>query len=44
MRDAARLDDVPEQVEIGKIEPRDKASFLFYEGRLHKKHIAIGIF
>jgi hypothetical protein len=33
---------VPEQVEVGKIEPHKRTSFLFYEGRLHIKHIAMG--
>jgi hypothetical protein len=36
---AARLDDVAEQIEVGEIEPHG-ATFLFYEGRLHKTHIA----
>ena len=37
--DAARLDDVAEQVEIGEIEAHGTA-FLFDEGRLRKTHIA----
>jgi hypothetical protein len=40
--DTPGLDDVPEQVEVGKIEPHWGTSFLFYEGRLHIKHIAMG--
>ncbi len=39
MRYAARLDDVAEQIEVGEIEPHG-ATFLFYEGRLRKTHIA----
>jgi hypothetical protein len=41
MGNAAGLNDVPEQVEIGEIEPHS-TSFLFCEGRLRIKQIAIG--
>jgi hypothetical protein len=41
MGNAPSFDDVPEQIEVGKIEPHG-TSFLFYEGRLRKKHIATG--
>jgi hypothetical protein len=40
MGDAARLDDVAEQVEIGEVEAHGTATFLFREGRLRKTHIA----
>src|SRR6185503_14145064 len=40
--DAPSLNDMPEQVEVGKIEPHSWTSFLFCEGRLHIKHIAMG--
>jgi hypothetical protein len=37
---AAGLNDVPEEIEIREIEPHEKLTFLFYEGRLRKRHIA----
>ena len=40
MRDAARLDDVAEKIEIREIEAHWGTTFLFREGRLHKTHIA----
>jgi hypothetical protein len=39
MGDASGLDNVAEQVEIGKIEAQE-TPFLFREGRLRKTHIA----
>jgi hypothetical protein len=39
MRDAASLDDVAEQAEIGEIEAHAATTFLFCEGRLCKTHI-----
>jgi hypothetical protein len=41
MGDASGFDNVPEQVEVGKIEAQG-ASFLFCEGRLRTTHIAMG--
>jgi hypothetical protein len=35
---APGFDDVPEEIEIREIEPH-WTTFLFYEGRLHKRHI-----
>jgi hypothetical protein len=43
MRDAAGFDDVSKQIEVRKIETH-RATFLFGEGRLHRKHIATGSF
>jgi hypothetical protein len=37
---AAGLNDVPEEIEIREIEPHERLTFLFYEGRLRKRHIA----
>jgi hypothetical protein len=39
MRNAAGLDDMPEQAEIGEIEPHGSGPFLFSEGWLYKTHI-----
>ncbi len=39
MRDAARLDNLAEQVEIGEVEAHPATTFLFCEGTLRKTHI-----
>ena len=39
VRNAARLDNLPEQVEIGEVKPHSATTFLFCEGRLRKTHI-----
>jgi hypothetical protein len=43
VRDTAGFDDVPEQVEVRKIEAHG-ATFLFCEGRLRRKHFATAYF